>query len=236
MRQLLWVLSLCIMILSGCKDKEDNSMVMESVDLNNTYLGLSDVGDRMVAGDSVRWVCYGNSITFGGSVTYPATLQALLRQHYNNNDIEVINAGQPGWTAPMALGGLDTLVLSHQPDMVSIIFGINDLYQGVSTDDYEAALSDMVAQLQQQGIAVLVMSPTPIHVQQNNSLLNYCIEARNVAAADSVAFFHMHQAMVNSLYASGIDVELLMPDDIHFSNEGYAMIGDTLFNWWVQMP
>lgn len=224
-------------VLAGaCCKKDDKIAAMETIDLANNYQTLSRIDSLMTLGDTVRWVCYGNSITYGGSVTYPQLLQDKLRLHYSNSNIVVHNSGQPGWTAPMALGGLDTLVLTHQPDIVSIIFGINDLYQGVSVFEYGTALHNMVLQLQQQDITVLVMSPTPLNVAENNSLVNYCIEAKEVAAADSVAFFHMHGAMVANLQKPGIDAEVIMPDAIHFTNEGYAFIGDTLFNWWTAMP
>ena len=124
-QKLLLPISLCLLLIASCCKPPETEM--QSTIIPNTYTGLDSLYSRMAANDTVTTVCYGNSITYGGGTTYPEVFQNLLQQEYNNTNITVINEGHPGWTAEMAAGGMDTLVLPHQPDLVTIIFGINDL-------------------------------------------------------------------------------------------------------------
>jgi len=58
--------------------------------------------------DTLRIVCLGDSTTFGtGSnddETYPAQLQNILRRRYPGRNVEVINAGIPGYSSWIAGG------------------------------------------------------------------------------------------------------------------------------------
>jgi len=79
----------------------------------------------------VRVLCVGGSTTFGGEnpeeATYPALLQAALRERSPEADIEVVNAGVAGYTSvesvvDFALRGLDL-----EPDLVILYHGVNDV-------------------------------------------------------------------------------------------------------------
>lgn len=234
MRNLLLVLLANLMLLAGCKNKEENMyQAPTSIELNNTDTNLLPIAQSMANGDSLTVVCYGNSITYGGVDTpYPEALQQLWQDHYQNPNIVVHNQGHPGWTAEMANGGLDTLVLPYQPDMVTLIFGINDLVLELGTDNFAYNMQSMIQRLKAQGITVLVMSPTPLAFELNLPLLDYCNKAAEVADTEQVAFFHMHGAMVQHFDSTHADVHALMPDLVHFEQEGYLMIADRLYNWW----
>lgn len=222
--------SLCLLlIVSCCKPPETE---MNSTFIPNTYTGLDSLYTRMAANDTVTIVCYGNSITYGGGITYPQTFQNLLQLEYNNPNITVINEGHPGWTAEMAAGGMDSLVLPHQPDLVTIIFGINDIYHDKDTVNYKHNLGMMANTLIQLGIPVLIMSPTPLNNQANYVLTTYCTAANEVATEYNVAFFNMHFAMVERIYAETDKAETIMPDEIHYTNFGYQLIGEELMKYW----
>ena len=232
----LMVSILCtFLLLAGCQ-KAPNDYNMQTIDLEEDYGNLGFAESRMSSGDTLTWVCYGNSITYGGQVKYPTELQKDLRELYNNEHIYLINAGQPGWTAPMAEQALDSLVLGYRPDMVSIVFGINDMYQGVPTEDYRQSLHNMIDTLQAAGIRVLIMSPTPLANADNSRLIGYCSSAQMVADSEQVAFFHLHKAMVNKFNRTNAVTTVLMPDNVHFNNDGYRMIADEIFLWWQKMP
>lgn len=242
MRHLTLLLLPFVFCMATCK-KSDNTpsgFVYQrptTIELDNDSTGLGAIIQRMQAGDSVVVACYGNSITFAGVDTpYPAALQMAWRSRYSNNNIVVSNQGYGGWTAEMANGGMDTLVLPLHPDLVTIIFGINDMAQGLSTTNYHNNLTDMVQRLKQQGITVLVMSPTPLAFNWNENLLNFCREAQIVANTENVAFLHMHRAMVQ--HFDGLtdeQIQTLMPDLIHYNQEGYLLIADRFMNWWVTL-
>lgn len=223
-------LSLCLLLIVSCRVSPE--IKMSSIFIPNTYIGLDSLYTRLAANDTITIVCYGNSITYGGGITYPQTFQNLLQQEYSNPNITVINEGHPGWTAEMAAGGIDTLVLPHQPDLVTIIFGINDIYQNKDTVNYRYNLGIMVNLLIELNIPVLIMSPTPLNNQANFALTTYCTAANEVAIEYNVAFFNMHYAMVERIYAETDKPETIIHDEIHYTNFGYQMIGEELMKYW----
>lgn len=75
----------------------------------------------------------------GGSATYtikvkdnrkafPAQLENFLNTHYGYKQVEVINAGTPGYTSWESLINLEFRVLDLEPDLVIIYHAINDVH------------------------------------------------------------------------------------------------------------
>ena len=98
-------------------------------------------------------VCFGDSLTFGTGAgpdeSYPSRLAALIGR-------EVINAGVPGNTTADALKRLEHDVLAHNPRVVLITLGGNDLMHDVPRDEAFENLESIVRQIHQQGALVVV--------------------------------------------------------------------------------
>jgi len=83
--------------------------------------------------DTFRIVCFGGSTTANwpgmkeAKIHYPLRLQALLREHYQTDQIEVINVGNSAYCTAHSLIELSLDVLSWQPDLVILSHNINDL-------------------------------------------------------------------------------------------------------------
>lgn len=90
----------------------------------------------------LRILVLGDSCTFGLGVnddqTWPAQLQVKL--HERGMEVEVINAGVPGFSAFQGKAYLEHEGLALKPDLVTICFGINDAQTWASRSDYETAL------------------------------------------------------------------------------------------------
>ncbi len=67
----------------------------------------------------------GNSITHDGR--YHSYFELFLLTRYPDVDFEFINAGVAGDQAGMALGRLQDDLLAHNPDVVTVMFGMNDI-------------------------------------------------------------------------------------------------------------
>jgi len=79
---------------------------------------------------TTRIVCCGGSTTYGFGVhnddlTMPKLLQFVLREQ--GRQVEVINAGCPGWTTFETLINFESRVLDLDPDFVVVYHGINDV-------------------------------------------------------------------------------------------------------------
>jgi len=90
------------------------------------------IRQKMLAGEAVRVVCFGDSVTgvyyhTGSRRAYTDMLRIALRQAAPQASIEMFNAGISGHTTENALARIDRDVISHQPDLVTVMFGLNDM-------------------------------------------------------------------------------------------------------------
>lgn len=80
-----------------------------------------------------RIVALGGSSTYDvriedNAATFTAQLQKLLRENYGYQNVEVINAGVPGYNSWEILINLEFRVLDLDPDLVIIYEGTNDVH------------------------------------------------------------------------------------------------------------
>jgi len=86
----------------------------------------------------LRVIALGNSSTFGWGVndgeTFPAQLESQLRSRLAPHNIEVMNAGIPGFTTFQGGRLLESEILPLRPDYVIVSFGFNDSRRAACTD------------------------------------------------------------------------------------------------------
>ena len=99
--------------------------------------------------DVYRIICIGDSVTFGVPVelnppekTFAKRLEALFEKHPEYGKVEVLNAGNPGYTSYQGLQQLKTRLLKFEPDLVIVQFGINDPSPAVVLSDKEQPTFD----------------------------------------------------------------------------------------------
>ena len=92
---------------------------------------LPKTQQKLQAGEKIRIVAFGDSITAGGDASEPALIfwerwAEALRQKYPRATIETTNGATGGDTTAQGLQRLQAKVLQQQPDLVLIGFGMND--------------------------------------------------------------------------------------------------------------
>ena len=90
-----------------------------------------------------RIAAIGGSTTYSSGTnnesTYPLLLEKALRNKYGYQQVEVINAGVPGYTSWESLVNFQFRVLDLNPDLIIIYHGTNDTHSRlVSSSDYRA--------------------------------------------------------------------------------------------------
>ncbi|THE09179.1 hypothetical protein E1I69_23360 [Bacillus timonensis] len=192
---------------------------------------------------SVTIVAYGDSITWGyerdtsGKVNqvknhYPKVLETQLRKKYGYNKIKVINNGHPGWTSIQALENVDEEVLTIHPDLVILMFGINDArghmkYSPnalpVPVEQYKENNRQILQKLKENGIEVVVISPTTITNNKNNgkkTQVYYITAIKSLAQEEKIQYVDGDDISINgNLY-----------DGIHFKAEKYRLIAEKLMH------
>ncbi len=101
----------------------------------NKHNSLGYRGDEIVMPKppgEFRIVCMGGSTTYTSGVgdyklSYPELLEREILQHGYDN-VNVINAGVPGWTSWECLINFELRVLDLQPDMIIFYEAINDIH------------------------------------------------------------------------------------------------------------
>jgi lysophospholipase L1-like esterase len=128
---------------------------------------LPNLAQAIEAFGNVRIVALGSSTTAGegGIVAYPYRLEAILRDKYANQRVEVINRGVGGEEAPKELDRMSRDVIAVKPSLVIWQMGTNAVWQSKednppSHDQTIAALRDGIEYLRQEGaIDIILMDP-----------------------------------------------------------------------------
>ena len=93
--------------------------------------------------------------------TWGAILERILTD-WVEGDVEVIGTGVAGNTATNGVTRLEEDVLSHLPDYVLVMFGMDDVLAGVETDRFREYLEKIVNRIEKEKVNVVLMTPPPI--------------------------------------------------------------------------
>ncbi|MEA3477029.1 MAG: GDSL-type esterase/lipase family protein [Bacteroidota bacterium] len=141
-------------------------------------------GDIKQKSEAVKIVAFGGTVTAGTSAkldvsqdcfkwgttevnmvrktqTWWAISERILRD-WVDGGVEVISAGSAGNTASKGAGRLEDDVLSHSPDYVLVMFGMDDALAGVEADNFREDLKKIVTRIKEEKVNVVLMTPPPI--------------------------------------------------------------------------
>jgi len=126
-------------------------------------------------------VAFGDSVTHGalggGEINYETVYWNLLKRKINavRNyvPVNVINAGIGGLTAKRSLGRIERDVLTHNPDLVIVCFGLNDV--NGTLEDYIGSLRVIFEKCLNFGAETIFMTPNMLntYVAEDTSKMHY---------------------------------------------------------------
>jgi lysophospholipase L1-like esterase len=155
---------------------------------------------KLRAGEKVRIVAYGDSITAGGEATEPGLIfwerwANALREKYPRVCIETTNGATGGDTSAQGLQRLQEKVLPQNPDLVLIGFGMNDHNRegfGVPLDAFAGNLRTMIARIRAStGAEIILFSafpPNPKWHYGSHSMEAYADATERVAREEHCTF------------------------------------------------
>jgi len=114
-------------------------------------------------------VAFGDSVTHGavgaGEINYETVYHNRLKKKINElrayMPVNVINAGIGGIAAKDSLKRMGEQVLSHNPDLVIVCFGLNDV--NGTLEDYLSALKEIFSRCLSSGAEVIFMTPNMLN-------------------------------------------------------------------------
>ncbi|MDQ1312005.1 MAG: SGNH/GDSL hydrolase family protein [Methanothrix sp.] len=186
------------------------------------------------SGADATIVCFGDSITAGYAVRrgFPSFLLESLRQRFPDSKIEMINSGICGDTSQDGLGRLDWAVLSYEPDLVTINFGINDCVLVLSLEEFEMNLVEMVRRIRAgPDSEILLLSSQPLESPPyDQRVLDYYQTVERVAKEMNVGFVDVYGAWMKRVQAGMPLDSLILPGLDHPNEAGYRIIAEELMS------
>ena len=123
----------------------------------------------LIENGPITIVAFGDSVTHGAvahdEIDYETVYWNRLKKKINNLrnyvPVNVINAGIGGITAKDSLKRMDKQVLSHNPDLIIVCFGLNDV--NGTLEDYLNSLEEIFDKAQKSGAEVIFMTPNMLN-------------------------------------------------------------------------
>ncbi len=173
--------------------------------------GSSDALQPLNSGDTI--VAFGDSLTFGLGTTpdkaYPAVLQAL-------SSVTVINAGVSGETTAEGKLRLPSVLDEHDPALVILFEGGNDVLRNLPAQQTKANLDQMIRTIQARG-AQLVLVGVPEKSLFSSSAPWYAELAEEHGLP-------LEKNIVSKL----LKKPKLKSDRVHFNADGYRVLAETI--------
>lgn len=187
------------------------------------------------APEPLRIVCIGDSITgvyyhSGGRRAYPEMLHLALQKLHPKASITVRNAGISGDTSQGGLARLERDVLAHQPHLVTIMFGMNDLVR-VPVADFVANMKQIIQRCRDAGADVVLCTQNSIVDAPQRpvaKLAAYSQAIRDLAKAESLGLADCHAAFEAVRAKDELEWNLLLSDAIHPNMDGHKLFAETL--------
>lgn len=208
----------------------------------------------MVSDQSV-YVAFGDSITFAVNkfgVTEGTAFRSIVAKELERalgKPVRAHNAGVCGDITSQAVERIERDVVSRKPDLVTVMFGVNDAgFYRPDTDSFantprvtlsifRRCMTDMVGRIQDAGAAVVLLTPLPMNEHYwgvrlepyvrnglNYLVTLYAQAVRDVAADTGVALVDTY-----GHFLSHPETADLVPDGIHPNPDGHKAIAALLW-------
>lgn len=205
---------------------------------------LSDIKKELVKewpkNRTINLVFHGHSVPAGYSKTplvntfdsYPYQVLQRLKDKYPFAVINIINTSIGGEGSVNGQKRFETEVLNHKPDVLFIDYALND--RGAGLEEARKAWEKMIERAQQQGIKIILLTPSPdqrINIsEKDNDLEKHANQIKDLAKkyhtglADSYARFKQIKADCDCLpdYMSQVN---------HPNKKGHAIIAEEIMKY-----
>lgn len=220
------------------------------------------MGRRVVSiaflGDSVTQGCFECETDEEGVFTntvndyaacYPEQVRLILAEMFPEAPVTVINAGLSGTTARQGVKRLERDVLSFSPDMLVVMFGLNDCHKNRGSKEYAADLGEIFRAAKAAGIELVFITPNMtctrrsglvrgkqltaianklIRVQNDGTFDEYVAAAKDMCKREGVKVCDQY-ALWKKMAEAGTDTDALLANGInHPDRKMHRVLAETL--------
>jgi acyl-CoA thioesterase I len=159
-------------------------------------------------------LAFGDSLTHGNGAekneSYPAVLQSL-------SDLKVINAGISGEESTAGLERLSSALEKHQPKLLILCHGGNDLLHKKDVGEMESNIRQMIQLAKDKNIPVVLLG-----VPKPGLFLSSFEVYKKIAETTDVIF-------LEKLIPDVLGDKTLKSDTVHPNKEGYQVMAETIY-------
>jgi len=182
-----------------------------------------------------RIVCLGDSVTgvyyhTGGKRAYTDMFGMALQKSAPQATFNMINAGISGNTTINGLDRLDRDVLQRKPDLVTVMFGLNDMTR-VPADQYRANLVTIVQRCEAAGAKVMLCTPNNVIDTGSRPIVKldqYCAIVREVGKTLGIPVADCYAGMEVLRKRDADRWRLLLSDEIHPNLDGHKRMAEIM--------
>ena len=171
--------------------------------------------------------------------TWWSILERILTD-WVEGDIAIINSGSAGNTASNGAARLEDEVLSHSPDYVLVMFGLDDALAGVEADNFRKDLEKTVNRIEEEKVNVVLLTPPPIsermtinctmdELRRRQAHLTGLVQViRDLSKEKSLPLIDFHQYFLDNRLAYDHLFEGWLPDAVAQSAMAPFVAGELL--------
>ncbi len=192
---------------------------------------LADIRKRLESRAVFTAAGLGDSLTYGWMVErgFFDRFVDKLKSRFPCCPIRPINAGVPGDTAKGGLSRLSGL-LSAAPQIVTVQFGLNDMYQGVKADDFEATLGELVEKILQAAAHPVLVTSCPLDWEEGRILAEeFYGRIRETARKADVPCASLDVYWGQIVGPPNTWADRMHADHVHPKDRGHALMADGLY-------
>jgi lysophospholipase L1-like esterase len=156
----------------------------------------------------------------------------VINAGIGGNAISPRSPGYPGSSGPSAIERYREDVVAHEPDLVILSYGLNDMRAGMAPEDFREDLSKMVGDIQEATGAVVVLT-TVYNMSAYALFPPYdvgCPEAAEVYNLVIKQVAKKYDALVADIWeAEGQAPWVMAVDTVHANEMGHTLIGHRVF-------
>ena len=190
-----------------------------------------------------KYLALGDSYTYGEGVcescSFPVQLSDTLYKYYDE-EISLLSIAQTGWTTTNLINQISAINPSNDYDLVTLLIGVNNQYQGISFAVYEeefpTLLETAILLAKNDHNRVIVISIpdysfTPFgQFYSNTDIISNEIAQYNEFASTLCEQENVYFENITDITVLGLEQpELIASDGLHLSKLTYSKIVDRIF-------
>lgn len=195
----------------------------EAWTLNNTYKCLTEKKQLNVA-------YIGGSVTVGtggdGKASWRQLTTKWLTDNYPDATVNEIHAGIGGTGSFWGLFRIEKDVLSYNPDLIFIEFGVNDSYCGFTEMQSAAIMDAIIRKINEYNPNIDVILVFTTDNDKMGKDYDNIRGHRTVAEYYGVPYIDVGAALIAEMAASGNEWSYYVGDSVHPNVKGYKVYAD----------